>query len=124
MAKQPLVFTGKENRENFVFNLRKFSELPHALIGAKMLDSLKEDVLCNYDWLHTKLRATSFRDVINDFYAASEIFSDDDEIVLVLETLQLSTTALTQDPAQLASQLVGRLLDKIKEPENEGIFVI
>ena len=90
----------------------------------KMLDCLKENVLCNYDWLITKLRATSFRDLINDFHAASETFPDDGEIGLILETLQLSTTALIQDPAQLASQLVGRLLDKIKRPENEGIFVI
>lgn len=120
VAKQPLVFTSKENRENVVFNLRKFSELPHALIGAKMLDCLKEDVLCSYDWLFTKLRATSFRDVTNDFHAASEIFPHDDEIVLVLETLQLSTTALAQDPAQLTSQLVGRLLDKIKELDFES----
>ena len=124
VAKQPLVFAYKENMENVVFNLRKFSELPYALIGAKMLDCLEENVLCNYDWFITKLRATSFRDVINDFHAASETFPDDDEIGLILETLQLSTTALIQDPAQLASQLVGRLLDKIKGPENEGIFVI
>ena len=124
VPKQPLVFTSKENRENILFNLRKFSELPYALIGAKMLDCLKENVLCNYDWLIIKLRATSFRDVINDFHAASETFPDDDEIGLILETLQLSTTALIEDPAQLASQLVGRLLDKINRPENEGIFVI
>ena len=36
VAKQPLVFANKENMENIVFNLRKFSELPYALIGAKM----------------------------------------------------------------------------------------
>jgi hypothetical protein len=122
VAKQPLVFMSEENRENSVYNLRKFSELPHALIGAKMLDCLKENVLCNYDWLSTKLRATSFRDVINDFHASSETFPDDDELVLVLEALHLSTTALAQDPAQLASQLVGRLLSKLKKPGNEGKY--
>ena len=84
-----------------------------------MLDCLKENVLCNYDWLFTKLCATSIRDVINDFHAASETFPDDEELVLVLEALQLSTIALAQDPAQLASQLVGRLLDKLKEHGNE-----
>ena len=122
VAKQPLVFTSDENSENSVYNLRKFSELPHSLIGARMLDCLKENVLCDYDWLFTKLRATSFRDVIDDFHAASETFPDEDELVLVLEALQLSTTALAHDPAQLASQLVGRLLDKLKEPGNEGKY--
>ena len=119
VAKQPLVFT---NSEDSVYNLRKFSELPHALVGARMLECLKGDVLCNYEWLFTKLRATSFRDVINDFYAACEVFPDDDELVLVLETLQLSTTALSQDPTQLASQLVGRLLDHLETPGNEDML--
>ena len=122
VAKQPLVFTSDENSKNSVYNLRKFSELPHGLIGAGMLDCLKENVLCNYDWLFTKLCATSFRDVINDFHAASETFPDDEELVLVLETLKLSTTALTQDHAQLASHLVGRLLDKLKEHGNECTY--
>ena len=119
VAKQPLVFT---NSEDSVYNLRKFSELPHALVGARMLECLKGDVLCNYEWLFTKLRATSFRDVINDFHAACEVFPDDDELVLVLETLQLSTTALSQDPTQLASQLVGRLLDHLETPGNEDML--
>ena len=122
VAKQPLVFTSDQNSKKSIYNLRKFRELPHGLIGAGMLDCLKENVLCNYDWLFTKLCATSFRDVINDFHAASETFPDDEELVLVLEALQLSTKALTQDPSQLASQLVGRLLDKLKERGNESKY--
>ena len=122
VAKQPLVFTSGEKSKKSVHNLRKFSELPHGLIGAGMLDCLKENILCNYDWLFTKLCATSIRDVINDFHAASETFPDDEELVLVLETLKLSTKALTQDPAQLASQLVSRLPDKLKERGNESKY--
>ena len=114
----------REDDEDRVYNLRKFSELPPALIGAGMLEWLKENVLCNYEWLFTKLRATSFRDVINDFHAAKEAFPDDDELVLVLETLQLSTTALSQDSAQLASQLVGRLLDQLKGRGKEAMINI
>ena len=119
VAKQPLVYTSTHSADDTIYNLRKFSELPHSLIGAGMLNSLKENVLCNYQWLFTKLLATSFRDVITDFNEASEKFPDDDELVLVREALQLSTSALAQDPSQLASQLVGRLLDKLKEPGNE-----
>ena len=54
-------------------------------------------------------RALSLRDVLDDYDFALKHKPDDLDIKTVKETLQLSTFALREHPAQLSSQLVGRI---------------
>ena len=58
VSSQPLKF-------DKVYNTRKLMELPHHLVAADMLTELKNDVLCNLDWLLAKFKATSYRSADN-----------------------------------------------------------
>ncbi|XP_071477880.1 uncharacterized protein [Diadema antillarum] len=93
-----------------VYNMRKLNELPHHFLHANQLEALKSEVLVNYEWTLAKLRATSLRHVLDDVQSALTVHPNDLELRLLSDTLHLSSTALTKDPTQLASQLVGRLL--------------
>ncbi|XP_070558651.1 NACHT domain- and WD repeat-containing protein 1-like isoform X2 [Ptychodera flava] len=103
VASQPLAFTSTK------YNLRKLNELPTHLIGSGNLKALKKDVLCNFDWLLTKVKATSFRQVMDDFRTATKSFPDDEDITRVKETLQLSEEGIILSPYQLPGQLLGRM---------------
>ncbi|XP_068711765.1 NACHT domain- and WD repeat-containing protein 1-like isoform X2 [Montipora foliosa] len=106
---QPWTFDdGKSSKKLRNFNYRKISELPFHLVLCKDLETLKKEVLCNFSFLLSCLEAYSLRDLMDDFdFALQRIF--DKDIQLVKETLQLSTFALLQHPAQLSSQLLGRI---------------
>ena len=54
VAKQPLRF------ENGEFNLRKLMQLPYHMIQAREVSALKSQTLCNFDFLVSKLQATSY----------------------------------------------------------------
>lgn len=43
------------------YNLRKLHELPVQLIRSQMLDELKSEVLCNFEWLNTKIEVRTLR---------------------------------------------------------------
>ncbi len=58
VAKQPLKFSEGG------FNRRKLMQLPYHLIQAGDLDTLKKEVLCNYEFLLTKVQAVSLRLVL------------------------------------------------------------
>ena len=49
------------------FNLRKLNQLPYHFAKSRSFDDLEKEVLFNYQWLLTKLRATSVQNVISDF---------------------------------------------------------
>ena len=102
VASQPLQFG------EAVVNTRKLNELPYQLARAKDFDRLKRLALCNFEFLLTKLRATSIHHLLGDFAEALSIREDKD-IELIGETLYLSTDALNISAGQLASQLIGRL---------------
>ena len=63
-------------------------------------------LLCDFTWLRTKLEATDITALVADF----ETFMPDDPLWLVQGALLLSSAYLAADKAQLASQIVGRLL--------------
>lgn len=110
---QPAILSFKSN-DVFqpTFNLRKLSELPYHLLCAQRYEQLKE-LLCNFLWLLSKLTAASIHHVLNDFdMAISCIPGSQQDLKLVRETLIMSLVALNDDPAQLASQLIGRLATK------------
>ena len=102
VALQPLKFSES------VYNFRKLSELPYCLAMSGELERLKSDILCNFSWLSTKLNATSFVEIIKDFYVSPSI-SADPELSLVKEALTLSSHRLKTETLSLAGQLIGRL---------------
>ena len=60
VSPQPHVFKEATIDNAALFNLRKMSELPYHLILAGDVGRLKEEVLCNFDWLYQKMRAKGF----------------------------------------------------------------
>ncbi|CAH1801226.1 unnamed protein product [Owenia fusiformis] len=102
-AEQPLIYTGDDH--NARFNFRKLSLLPHHLAKCQRYEVLKEEVLFNYNWLHTKLVATNFQQVIADFGLI-----DDHETTLVEEAFRMAEAAIVENPDVLNTELSGRLL--------------
>ncbi|XP_077990677.1 NACHT and WD repeat domain-containing protein 2-like [Glandiceps talaboti] len=74
VAPQPLEFDSGENR----FNIRKLEQLPFHLIYAENVEQLKKDVLCNFQFLLTKLRGMNLAEVLQDFTMALEKYEDED----------------------------------------------
>ena len=81
VAKHPLMF--ETNEDKTVFNFQKLIELPHHLLNADQLESLKKKALCNFEFSLAKLRATSLDVVLEDFSAARKVYEDEDEIGIV-----------------------------------------
>lgn len=93
-----------------VYNYRKLSELPYHLLYSNQLDKLKNLALCNYNWIHTKLKATDFAALIRDYIITMKINKDETDVSLICEALSLSSSNLKNNPDLLAGQLLGRLL--------------
>jgi WD40 repeat protein len=81
-----------------------FQHLPQHLFAADRLDELMA-LLCNYDWLVAKLRATNITSALADY----DLMSDDRVFELIQQALRLSSAALSGGLGQLSSQLIGRL---------------
>ena len=106
VSQQPWRFEGSTKAKNY--NYRKINELPYHLVLCNDTETLKREVLCNFTFLLTCLESCSLRDLMDEFDFALDKIVDKD-IQLVKEALQLSTFALGQYPAQLSSQLLGRI---------------
>jgi len=78
VSEQPLSFGSLtvNGRRQVRYNARKLSELPYHLIESGMVAELRQHVLFNYDWLHSKLAATSLPDVLADFHVATTALAD------------------------------------------------
>jgi WD40 repeat protein len=81
-----------------------FQHLPRHLAEADRLDELKA-LLCKYDWLAAKLRATNVTAILADY----DLVAQDRDLVLIQQALRLSIPALARDRSQLPGQLRGRL---------------
>ena len=115
VPKQPLKFDGNDDKP--IFNRRMLSELPHHLLLSNQVEKLKQDTLCNFEFLLTKVQASSVEGLLQDFNAALSIHADDREFDLLNKCLALSAHALRQDPRQLPVQLIGRLHKYMKKKE-------
>lgn len=102
VAAQPLHFSSR------IPNVRKMSEYPFHLVRAGLTDELKKCVLCNFEWLYSKLQSTSLAQVIEDFDDYLRLNTSDTMIGLLREALLLSSSNLRSDPHCLAAQLLGR----------------
>ena len=107
VAQQHLVFS--EDTSSKQYNYRKLAELPHNLCHDGRLSQLKSEVLCNYQFLYTKLEACSLSALLNDFRLALAMYPGDRELIVLQETLLLSGACLDKRPSELAGQLIGRL---------------
>ena len=131
-ANKPKPYTNKKNEElsamRFVaeqpikfnmgkYNKRKLRMLPYHLICAGQIQTLKKDVLCNYEFLRAKIAAVDVSSVFHDLKLAKIAYPQDEDIPLLMETLQLSAEALATDPNALAGQLVGRIYDYAQSAE-------
>ena len=99
-----------------LYNLRKLSQLPHHLLHSEQADLLKDLVLCNFDWIYAKLKATAFPNVIQDYVMALSTDGKDADISLISEALSLSSNNLKSNADFLAGQLLGRLLASPSSP--------
>lgn len=115
VPKQPLMFDVNEDKP--IFNLRMLSELPHHLLLSNQLEKLKQETLCNFEFLLTKVQASSVEALLQDFNAALALHPDDREFDLLNKCLSLSAHPLRQDPRQLSVQLMGRLYKHMKKKE-------
>jgi WD40 repeat protein len=90
--------------------------LPSHLAGAKQLKRLRNILGC-FNFMQAKLGFFDPNALITDY----ELLSDDSELHLVKEALQLSEHILASDKTQLAGQLLGRLM-AVKSPEIQSIL--
>lgn len=115
VAKQPLLFDSPEGKQ--IFNLRKLSELPFHLLHSENLDKMKEECLCNFEFLLAKIRGTSVPQLMSDFSSYLEVRPDDEDVQLLYECLQLSAYSLSNDRGQLPSQMIGRMYNYLQRQE-------
>lgn len=92
-----------------------WTERPYHLKEAGRVEELRA-LLFNFDWIKNKLVITGFLALLLDFD-----YLGDSAAKLVQQAIRLSAHILSRDANQLASQLVGRLLDR-EEPEIRGLL--
>ena len=108
---QPLQFDRDPRRPwKTRYNLRKLGELPFHLIESRRYSDLKQEVLFNYEWLHSKLSAMNLHDLLSDFRNAIDAGLQDPEVNLLFSALRVGGSFVNLNPDTLAFDLVGRLL--------------
>ena len=115
VPKQPLMFDSRKERQ--IFNLRKLSELPFHLLHSRNLDQLKDECLCNFEFLLAKLQGTSLQLLMGDFSSYLDARPDDSDVQLLHECLQLSAHSLSSDSRQLPTQIIGRMFSFLRRQE-------
>ena len=115
VPKQPLMFDSREDKE--IFNLRKLSELPFHLLHSGNLEMMKEECLCNFEFLLAKIRGVSLRVLMGDFSSYLDAKPEDDDVQLLYECLQLSAHSLSSDSRQLPTQMIGRMYSFLQRQE-------
>ncbi|XP_071100167.1 uncharacterized protein [Haliotis cracherodii] len=112
VSDQPLFYEPEESLHDGsdrVYNLRKINELPHHLVRSQQMELLKNETLCNFEWVLAKLCGTSLRAVLEEYSSVLLQEPNDTELKILSDTLHLSGVALQKEPRQLASQMIGRL---------------
>jgi NB-ARC domain/APAF-1 helical domain len=81
-----------------------FQHLAQHLAAADRLEDVR-GLLCDYDWLSAKFRATDIASVLADY----DLIANDRDLALIKQALRLSIPALSQDPSQIARPTRGTL---------------
>ncbi|PAA72504.1 hypothetical protein BOX15_Mlig011887g1 [Macrostomum lignano] len=100
---QPTRFEGGE------FNRRKLVELPHHLLLAGDIDSLKSHCLANFEFLHSLAKAKGVDACIEAFRAALQVWPDDQLLNSLGSLFNQSHQTLAFEPDLLPLQLLTRL---------------
>ena len=80
---------------NNQYNLRKLNQLPYHLTQAQEGALLKQQVVCNYEFLLAKIKSTGLRPLLTDIKAAQMAFPKDHDIFIILEALQVRMLMLS-----------------------------
>ena len=115
VPKQPLMFDSRKDQA--IYNLRKLSELPFHLLKSGNFDQMREECLCNFEFLLAKLQGTSLQLLMGDFSSYLDVKPNDRDVELLHECLQLSSHSLSKDSRQLPTQLVGRMYKFLQRQE-------
>ncbi|KAK2170267.1 hypothetical protein LSH36_3g00045 [Paralvinella palmiformis] len=97
-----------------IYNKRRQSQLPKCLLKSNQKTELNNDVLFNFQWIRAKLKSQSVYAVLRDYEDLDACW----EAKLVYKSLQLSEVALKEDPDQLSTQLLSRLLQFYHKHKN------
>ncbi|KAJ8312754.1 hypothetical protein KUTeg_010127 [Tegillarca granosa] len=108
VLRQPNVYGTTKDDERY--NLRKMTQLPLSLLHSRRLEELKSEVLCNFDYLYYRIKATSVQHLLTDFDICQ-----DRESELIADALRMSGSALSVDINCLGMELTGRLLPHTKQ---------
>jgi len=103
---QPLAI---EKDDQKISNLRKLSELPYQQARANLWEELVK-TLTDFNFLEKKARAVGPWLLIDDYTEGAQAGCKNKDLPIVQEALRLSAHVLINDPDQIASQLIGRLL--------------
>lgn len=90
-------------------NLRKLSELPYHQAHGELWEESKK-TLMDLDFLYAKVKAMGAPPLIADYEEVSRLGKEDRDLAVLQDALRLSAHVVTQDPSQVATQLVGRVL--------------
>ena len=115
VPKQPLMFDSRKDKA--IYNLRKLSELPFHLLHSGNCNQMREECLCNFEFLLAKLQGTSLQLLMGDFSSYLNVKPNDDDVQLLHECLQLSAHSLSKDSRQLPTQLIGRMYNFLQRQE-------
>ena len=106
VAPQPMYFHRDESSGAVLFNKRKLNNLPYHLAKCNEIITLKTECLFSYEWLKSKIEATSMQAMLHDL----DLLQSDAECSLLRNALNLARSTLPHDPSTIASEIVGRLL--------------
>ena len=103
IAAQPLMFS--QDADKIIrYNKRKLSKLPYHLYKANRQSELRSLCLLNFEWLQTKLYATSIQQVLLDY----QLFGERESVLH--KAIKASLSTLKKFPESLAVEISGRYL--------------
>lgn len=90
-------------------NTRTLQLLPKFLyrsaVEANILQEYKEKILCNMNWLLTKLKGNLFSEVLRDFDLVKQ---KDDDILLIYGILSVASESIKKNPETLQLEILSR----------------
>ncbi|XP_013379764.1 NACHT domain- and WD repeat-containing protein 1-like [Lingula anatina] len=122
-------------------NLRKLRKLPfhmRVLIPANESGRIKEEILCNFQWLLTKFKGTSVKEVLSDFESVLGIMkyletmsvdetqpkmSAREDVEMIYSSLKAAMQALKLNPENLAAEILGRATAEAQEHPYIGLLM-
>ncbi|KAF0313272.1 NACHT and WD repeat domain-containing protein 2 [Amphibalanus amphitrite] len=99
------------------YNRRRLDELPYQVF--QLTGNILDDFVLNNEWVYDKLCGSTAYQVLEDVSLAMSKDPDNKELQLFRELLELSSYALGCDGRQFYTQFYGRLMQFMKEEENQ-----